>query len=94
MYVLAFELTCRLSGIQSLKDKRRLVKSIIQRCQRNYGVSAAEIAHLDDHHFMSLGFALVSNTYSKTRNRLLQLKEEVEMTYPIEIVACDWYEGV
>ncbi|MDK6368707.1 MULTISPECIES: DUF503 domain-containing protein [Aerococcus] len=94
MYVLAFELTCRLSGIHSLKEKRRLVKSICQRCQRKYGVSAAEIAYLDDHQFMSLGFALVSNSYSKSRNRLLQLKEEVELTYPIQLVACDWYEGV
>lgn len=58
--VLQFELL--IPGSQSLKDKRRVVKSIKDRLHREHLVSVAEIAALDHHRLAVLGLCIVSNS--------------------------------
>lgn len=45
----------------SLKEKRQVTKSIIQRLQKRFNISAAETGHLDMLRRAEIGFALVSN---------------------------------
>lgn len=45
----------------SLKGKRSVVKSIVERARQRFQVSAAEIEDLDNHRRATLGFAVVSN---------------------------------
>jgi len=45
----------------SLKDKRRVVKSIKERLRNRFNVSAAEIGHLESRQRSTLGLAMVSN---------------------------------
>ncbi|HEY3316418.1 MAG TPA: DUF503 domain-containing protein [Bacillota bacterium] len=54
---------CRLSlpAGESLKDKRRVVKSLIDRVKNRYNVSVAEVDHQDHHHLADIGLAAVSN---------------------------------
>jgi uncharacterized protein YlxP (DUF503 family) len=49
-----------LDGPQSLKDKRRIVKSLLDRAQRHYRVAAAEVDQQDSWRRAVLGFACVS----------------------------------
>lgn len=46
---------------RSLKDKRRVVKSLLDRISHRHRVSAAEVAHQDLHQRTQLGFALVNS---------------------------------
>lgn len=46
---------------RSLKDKRRVVKSLLDRVAHKYRVSAAEVDHQDLHQRAQLGFALVNS---------------------------------
>lgn len=55
-----FELLVRSS--RSLKDKRRVVKSVKDRLHREHLVSVAEIAALDHHRLAVMGLAMVSNS--------------------------------
>ncbi|NLJ33440.1 MAG: DUF503 domain-containing protein [Firmicutes bacterium] len=48
-------------GSNSLKDKRRVVRSILDRIRSRYNVSAAEISNQDEWRQLTLGFAWVSN---------------------------------
>jgi len=48
-------------GIGSLKDKRRIVKSLIERLQSRFNVSAAEVAAQDSHRIAVVGLAVVAN---------------------------------
>lgn len=57
--VLQFELTIPHS--QSLKDKRRVVKSLKDRLHREHMVSIAEVAALDEWRTAVLALAVVSN---------------------------------
>ena len=45
----------------SLKGKRSVVKSILERARNRFHVAAAEVADLDAHRRATLGFAVVSN---------------------------------
>ena len=58
--VLQFELLVPAS--QSLKDKRRVVKSLKDRLHREHLVSVAEIAALDHHRLAVMGLCVVSNS--------------------------------
>ena len=58
--VLQFELL--VPGSLSLKDKRRVVKSLKDRLHREHLVSIAEIAVLDHHRLAVLGLCVVSNS--------------------------------
>lgn len=49
-------------GMQSLKDKRRVIKSITQRVQNRFNVSVAEVASQDLWQVADLGLACVSNS--------------------------------
>ena len=58
--ILQFELLIRES--QSLKDKRRVVRSLKDRLHREHLVSIAEIEALDHHKLAVMGLAVVSNS--------------------------------
>jgi uncharacterized protein YlxP (DUF503 family) len=45
----------------SLKDKRRVVKSLKDRIAHGHNVSVAEVGALDEHRRSILGFAMVGN---------------------------------
>ena len=55
-------ITLYLEGAQSLKDKRRVIKSLIQRIHNRFNVAAAEVADLDDWRVASIGVVCVSNS--------------------------------
>ena len=45
--------------VHSLKEKRRIVKSLIAKLQNRYHVSAAEIDEQDTHHIIVIGVAAI-----------------------------------
>ncbi len=59
-----------LQGVETLKDKRRIVKSLIERLKSRFNVSAAEIDRLDNRQMAVIGFAVVSNDRTFTVSQL------------------------
>lgn len=99
--ILQFELLVR--GSRSLKDKRRVVRSVKDRLHREHMVSVAEIGALDHHQLALLGLAVVSNSgvYANTmldriiaklrRLRDAELGDVARETLPG--AALDWTDG-
>ena len=54
-------ITFRMDECHSLKEKRRIIKSIISRSQNNFNASIAEVGLNDVHQQGELGFAMVGN---------------------------------
>ncbi len=50
-----------LGPINSLKEKRSVVKSLIGRLKSRFNVSVAEVDHQDNKNSASIGIAIVSN---------------------------------
>ena len=88
------KLKLRLPENQSLKGKRRVLKSIISRVRSNYNVAIAEVDDQDLWQLATLGIACVSNSdqqvnsvLSKVVDFISRSRFDVEMLdYEIEIM--------
>jgi uncharacterized protein YlxP (DUF503 family) len=60
MFVLALQVDLRFPGSHSLKEKRMLLKPIVDGLRSRFDVSVAEVAHQDTWQRCELGVALVS----------------------------------
>ncbi|MBM4447296.1 MAG: DUF503 domain-containing protein [Chloroflexi bacterium] len=84
-----------LSESQSLKDKRRIVKSIISRLRSHYNISIAEVDDQDLWQLATLGITCVSNhnqhvdeTLSKVISFIVNNYSELEIVdQQIEILS-------
>ncbi|MEA3298414.1 MAG: DUF503 domain-containing protein [Chloroflexota bacterium] len=82
MNVGACKLELRLPENQSLKGKRRVVKSIIARLQNEYNVSVAEIDNQELWQLATLGISCVSNHRVHAEEMLTQAVKYVARNYP------------
>jgi len=76
----------RLSEASNLKEKRRVIKSILARSRSRFNVSAAEIDHQDNWKRAMLGFAAVSNETSPIYRIFASLVHQLEANKQIEIL--------
>jgi uncharacterized protein YlxP (DUF503 family) len=74
-------------GASSLKDKRRVLKSIIDRIHNIYNVSAAEIGYNDVWNKAKLGVACVSNETRQTYRILNNVIKFIEKDDRVEIIS-------
>lgn len=53
--------TFRLYEVHSLKEKRSIIKSLIEKSRHRFNVSVAEVADQDVHHKAVIGIAVIGN---------------------------------
>ena len=61
MQVGLLKVQLNLNGIASLKDKRKIVKSLIERLKSRFNVSVSEVGHNDSKITAVIGVAVISN---------------------------------
>ena len=62
MTIGAARITLYIESSFSLKDKRRVVRSLTQRVQNQFNAAIAEVEDLDDQRVATLGIVCVSNS--------------------------------
>lgn len=92
MYVYTLEIKFLIDDAFSLKDKRRTVRSIVERAQHRFKVAAAEIGSLELINQGEVGFAAVSNSKAECQKLLDKLLYYIESTYPISIISQELIE--
>ncbi len=88
-------LELRLHEAMSLKDKRQVVKSVIERVKRRYNVSISEVGELDSLRTALLGVSCVGAGEAQCRRTLDAVAENIYASRPdaelmphsVEIVA-------
>jgi uncharacterized protein YlxP (DUF503 family) len=70
----------------SLKDKRRVVKSLKDRIAHAHNVSVAEVGALDEHRRSVLGFAMVGNDTRYVESALSKLVDLVRAVPQVSLV--------
>ena len=68
----------RLSAIESLKEKRSIVRRVLERARARHPVSAAEVGDHDRHERAILGFAVASNDEKHAQSVLAAVVREIE----------------
>ncbi|HEU5424278.1 MAG TPA: DUF503 domain-containing protein [Nitrolancea sp.] len=71
-------LSIQIPEAQSLKDKRRVVRSLTQRLQSRFNVAAAEVDQLDAWQSAVVGLAVVSNSAAHADQMLSTILRFVE----------------
>lgn len=74
MWIGIAEFEFLLGEVHSLKSKRSLVRPIVAECRRRFGVSVAEVDHLDVHRRTTVGVSLVA----PDRAHLVEVLDSVE----------------
>jgi uncharacterized protein YlxP (DUF503 family) len=79
----------RIPGNNSLKGKRRVVKSIVSRLQNAFNASVAEVGANDSHQRAEIGLALVGNDRRLINSKLDKALNLVEDMQLAEIIDTD-----
>ena len=72
---------------QSLKDKRRVVKSLLERGRRRYNAALAEVDYLDSWQMAGIGIACVSTSGGHADQMLAEIIRFIEANAPFGAVA-------
>ncbi len=75
-------LELHLVGCPSLKEKRRVVRSLLDRVRSRHNVAAAEVDHQDLHQRAQLAFAAVSSVHEPVARLFDQIVAEAEALVP------------
>lgn len=70
MYTLSAKLIFYISHAASLKDKRQVCRSLIEKTRKRFNVSIAEVDTQDKHQRMTIGIAVVSGDAAHARRSL------------------------
>jgi uncharacterized protein YlxP (DUF503 family) len=86
MYVGASRIELRIRDIRSLKEKRKVVKSIIADIGRAYPVAIAEVDHQDLWQRADLGVAVVSGSPGHVDRMLTAVRSDLDRRTEIEVL--------
>jgi uncharacterized protein YlxP (DUF503 family) len=78
MVVGVLHVECSLPGTQSIKDKRRIVRSLLARLQRRFRVAAAEVTHQDSWRRAGLAVAYISTDARHADEVLAHVATEID----------------
>jgi uncharacterized protein YlxP (DUF503 family) len=86
MVVGVLQVEIRIPDAFSLKDKRRVVKSIKDRIAHAHNVSIAEVGALDEHRRSILGVAMVGNDGPYVEGGLSKLVDFVRSVPQVDLI--------
>lgn len=90
VHVTALELDLHLPNCHSLKEKRAVLKSILNGARNRFEVAAAEVAHQDKWQRAGLGFATVSASPGHADDVLAKVERFVYSFPEVEVIEATW----
>jgi uncharacterized protein YlxP (DUF503 family) len=75
----------QIPDVDSIKEKRRIIRSVRDKLQRRFHLSAAEVDLQDSLSFAQIGGALVSNSREFGESVLHKAFEMIERELPVRI---------
>ena len=86
MTVLSAKLTFYIPHAASLKDKRRVSRSLLDKTRQRFNVSVAEVDTQDMHQTLTVGVALVSGESAYARRSLDEIIRFMEEHVDAELI--------
>jgi uncharacterized protein YlxP (DUF503 family) len=85
MVVSMIQIIFEIPDVDNIKEKRRVVKSVIEKMRRRFRMSAAEIDLQDSLSFAQIGGALVSNSRVHGETVIRKAFDMIERETPVRI---------
>ena len=86
MYTMSAKLTFHIDYADSLKEKRKVCRSIIDKTKHRFNVSISEVETQDIHRTLTIGIALVSGDLGHARESLDKIINFMEEQTEAELV--------
>jgi hypothetical protein len=86
MIIGVLQLELSIGDAMSLKDKRRVIKSLKDRIAHGHNVSIAEVGALDEHRRSIIGLAMVSNDRRYVEGALSKLVDFVRTVPSVDLM--------
>ena len=86
MIIAATQITLMIPENDSLKGKRRVVKSLVEKVRHKFGAAVAEVGDNDLWQKARIGVALVGNDAQLLNSRLQQIMQFIENQHLAEII--------
>ena len=93
MHLMGIKVTIHFNYITSLKEKRRIIKSVTDRVRHKFRISTAEVDYLDSLDLGSLGFGVVSNSRQHAETILQKVLNQLDILSEIEVIEVEWIEA-
>lgn len=93
MYLIGIEVNIRFQYVGSLKEKRRIVKSILDTTRHKFQISTAEVNYHDSLQEAALGFGMVTNNRQHAETILQKVVNYIDTQSEVEIFNIDWIEA-
>ena len=92
MYVESAKLSFYIPHANSLKDKRQVCRSIIDKSRQRFNMSISEVDTQDIHQQLTIGIAVVSGTASHAKRSLDEIVRFIEEHANAELRGVEVYD--
>lgn len=89
MKILLMRITLRASWVHSLKEKRMVIKSLIQKLKNKYNISVSEVDAQDIHQRLVIGIAGVCCTSAQVDSTMENIISFIESNTDAEIISIE-----
>ena len=89
MHIGLVQLTLRLDGCRSLKEKRHHVRGLIDRLRHQFNASVAEIAYQDEWERAGLGVAVVNSSRPLVERLIEEILDYAESHTEAEVIGIE-----
>ncbi|MCL1802406.1 MAG: DUF503 domain-containing protein [Eubacteriaceae bacterium] len=89
MYVFSAKLSLYVPNTKSLKDKRSVSRSVIEKARNRFNASISEVGTLASIRQLTLGISVVSGEASHAQNSLEEIIRYIEKTADAEVVGVE-----
>ncbi|MBU3187006.1 DUF503 domain-containing protein [Clostridium estertheticum] len=86
MKILSMKVTLRASWSHSLKEKRMVVKSLIQKLKNKFNISVSEVDEQDIHQTIVIGIAAICGSSSQLDSTMEHIITFIENNTDAEII--------
>ena len=93
MVVLALSVDLHLPACRSLKDRRAVVRPIVDGARHRFRISAAEVGYQDKWQRARLGFAVVAADAGQATEVMDHVERFVWSFPEVEVLGCDFAEA-
>ena len=89
MHTLSAKLTFHIPYAATLKDKRQIRRSLIDRARQRFNASVAEVDTQDKYQVLTIGVAVVSGDAAHAQNSLDEIIRFMESSTDAELTSVD-----
>lgn len=89
MKIFLMHITLRASWVHSLKEKRMVVKSLVERLKNKFNVSVSEISEQDIHQTIVIGIAGIGGSTAQLDSTMENIIRFIEDNTDAEIIAIE-----